>query len=305
MLTERIRTDEAHLHLLPDGRELAYLEWGDATGYPAFYFHGTPSSRLEGVFVDGAARRHGFRLIAIDRPGFGRSTFQPGRGFGDWPADVCDLADALGLDQFGVVGHSGAGPHLFACGALIPPTRLRFIGAFAPWGPLATPEIVAALSSQDRIYRVLARLGAWPFDAAFRPLGWCANHWLGLFNRLLTAWVPQPERQHLRDELFLRHFRASQLEAFRQGGRGGAYESFLDYRPWTFRAEQIAVPTHIWQGDLDSFIPRAMGHYLERAIPNGDLHWSEGEDHFNIEDWDAILAACAADIQVNPRSDPI
>ncbi len=34
--------------MLPDGRALAYLEWGDSTGYPAFYFHGTPSSRLEG-----------------------------------------------------------------------------------------------------------------------------------------------------------------------------------------------------------------------------------------------------------------
>ncbi len=296
MLPERLRTDESQLHLLPDGRELAYQEWGDATGYPAFYFHGTPSSRLEGAFVDDAAKRNGFRLIAVDRPGFGRSTFQPGRRFGDWPADVCELADALGLDEFGVVGHSGAGPHLFACGALIPPARLRFIGAFAPWGPLATPEIVRALNSADRVYRRLARLGAWPFHAAFVPLGWCAKYSPGLFCRLLTASVPEPERRQLRDELFLQHFRASQLEAFRQGGRGGAYESFLDYRPWTFGVEEIAVPTHIWQGDRDSFIPRAMGYYFERTIPNVDLHWSQGKDHFNIEDWDAILAACAADI---------
>lgn len=296
MLPERVRTDEAQLHLLPDGRELAYLEWGDPTGYPAFYFHGTPSSRLEGVFVDGAAKRNGFRLIAVDRPGFGRSTFQPGRSFRDWPADVCELADALGLDEFGVVGHSGAGPHLFACGALIPPARLRFIGAYGPWGPLATPEIASALSSADRVYHRLARFGAWPFDAAFTPLGWCAKYSPRLFCRLLTAWVPDPERQQLGDELFQRHFRATQLEAFRQGGRGGAYESFLDYRPWPFRVEEIAVPTHIWQGDRDSFIPRAMGHYLERAVPKVDLHWSQGRDHFSLEDWDAIFAACAADI---------
>ncbi|MBN4678485.1 alpha/beta hydrolase, partial [Pandoraea nosoerga] len=70
-LPERIRTDEADVLMLPDGRALAYLEWGDSTGYPAFYFHGTPSSRLEGAFADGAARRTGFRLIAIDRPGYG------------------------------------------------------------------------------------------------------------------------------------------------------------------------------------------------------------------------------------------
>lgn len=296
VLPERLRTDEAQLHRLADGRELAYLEWGEATGYPAFYFHGTPSSRLEGVFADGAAKRNGFRLIAVDRPGFGRSTFQPGRRFREWPADVCDLADALGLREFGVVGHSGAGPHLFVCGALIPPTRLRFIGAFAPWGPLATPEIVSALNATDRVYSALANLGAWTFDAAFVPLGWCAKYRPGLFCRLLTAWVPSAERQHLGDELFLRHFLATQLEGFRQGGRAGGYESFLLYRPWGFEVSEVAVPTHIWQGDRDSFVPSAMGHYFERTIPGVELNWSEGEDHFNVEDWDAILAACAADL---------
>ncbi|EUA89407.1 alpha/beta hydrolase fold family protein [Mycobacterium ulcerans str. Harvey] len=119
---------------MPDGRELACLEWGDPTGYPTFYFHGTLSSRLEGAFADGAARRARFRLIAVDRPGYGRSTFQEGRTLRDWPADVCALADALGLDKFGVVGHSGAGTHLFACGARIALSRLAFIGALGPGG---------------------------------------------------------------------------------------------------------------------------------------------------------------------------
>src|SRR5262249_40114462 len=91
-LPERILRDEASVFTLPDRRALAYLEWGDSAGYPAFYFHGTPSSRLEGAFADGAAQRTGFRLIAVARPGVGRSTFQEGRTFRDWPADVCALA---------------------------------------------------------------------------------------------------------------------------------------------------------------------------------------------------------------------
>ncbi len=76
-LPEHIRADEASVFTLPDGRVLAYLEWGDDNGYPTFYFHGAPSSRLEGAFADGAAKRNGFRLIAVDRPGFGRSTGRP------------------------------------------------------------------------------------------------------------------------------------------------------------------------------------------------------------------------------------
>lgn len=218
--------------MLPDGRALAYLEWGDSTGYPAFYFHGTPSSRLEGAFADGAARRTGFRLIAIDRPGYGRSTFQAGRNFRDWPADVCALADAFELEEFGVVGHSGAGPHLFACGAVIPRTRLAFVGALGPWGPLATPDIMRSLNAADRCYARLARSGPRLFGALFAPLGWCAKYTPGLFSTLLAAAVPAADKHLLSDERFGRHLRAIQLEAFRQGSRGAAYESFLQFRPW-------------------------------------------------------------------------
>lgn len=295
-LPEDIRADEANVVTLPDGRELACLEWGDPTGYPTFYFHGTPSSRLEGAFADGAARRARFRLIAVDRPGYGRSTFQEGRTLRDWPADVCALADALGLDKFGVVGHSGAGPHLFACGARIAPSRLAFIGALGPWGPLATPEIMGSLNLADRSYARLAQHGPRLFHALFAPLGWCAKYAPGLFTKLITASVPAVDKHRMRDKRFVQHFQAVQLEAFRQGSRGAAYEAFLEYRPWEFDPSEVDVPTHIWLGTHDSFVPREMGEYLERVIPDVELHWADGKGHFNVEDWEAIFAACAADI---------
>lgn len=224
-LPARIRADEANLFTMSSGRALAYFEWGDDAGYPVLYFHGTPSSRLEGAFADGAAKRAGFRLIAVDRPGFGRSTFQHGRRFHDWPADVCALADALGLDEFGVVGHSGAGPHLFACGAVIAPARLKFIGALGPWGPLVTSEISGSLNLADRFYARMARRGPRLFHAFFTPLGWCAKRTPRLFSALVTAAIPATDRRHMQDKLFVRHFQAIQLEAFRQGGRGAAHES--------------------------------------------------------------------------------
>ena len=60
----------------------------------------------------------------------------------------------------------------------------------------------------------------------------------------------------------------------------------------------MAVPTHIWQGDRDTFIPGAIAEYLGRTIPAVDLHWAPGKGHFNIECWDDILAACAADVRL-------
>ena len=101
---------------LPDGRVLGFDEYGARDGTPLFYFHGTPGARLEWHLFGGenAAQRLGLRIIAVDRPGMGLSTFQPGRRITDWPADVRAVADALQLGTFAVLGCSGDGARL-AC----------------------------------------------------------------------------------------------------------------------------------------------------------------------------------------------
>lgn len=295
-LPETIKEDEFRCLRLADGRQLAFMEWGDPAGFPVFYFHGTPSSRLEAAFADQAAKRHGFRLIATDRPGFGRSSFQTNRRFLDWPRDVCALADDLGVGRFGLAGHSGAGPHLFACGASIDPARLTFIGALAPWAPVATPEIVSSLNALDRTFTGLARRLPWIMRAAFAPLGWCARNWPSLFFAVLKASVSPADKLVLEDRDFVRVFRAIEAEAFRQGSRGGAHEAFIAYRAWGFEIDRVRVPTHVWLGDQDIFVSSAMGRYMARTIPGVDFHWVEGAGHLCIEKWDDIFSACRNDI---------
>jgi pimeloyl-ACP methyl ester carboxylesterase len=276
---------------LPDGRRLAYAEWGDPGGYPVFYFHGTPGSRLEGTFAHEAARARHFRIISVDRPGYGGSTFQPGRTFLGWPRDVTALADALGITRFGVVGHSGAGPHLFACGTL--PDRVAFIGALGPWGPVATREIMASLNRLDRLYARLARRVPWLMRATFAPLGWCARYWPDLFMALLTVAVSPADKAVLRTGDLRARLRESQLEAFRQGGRGAAHEAAIAYRDWDVDLADVRVPTHIWLGDEDIFVSPAMGRHLERAIPGVVVHRVPGAGHLDVARWDDILEACA------------
>src|SRR6266511_5865321 len=62
---------------LPDGRRLAYAEFGDPQGRPVLFFHATPGYRRNIWATDAQLRSAGVRLIAPDRPGVGRSTPQP------------------------------------------------------------------------------------------------------------------------------------------------------------------------------------------------------------------------------------
>lgn len=102
---------------LPDGRVLAYEDYGDPGGFPVLSFHGGLSSRLDAEHADDAAVTSHVRLVSPDRPGIGLSTFQPGRRLLDWPDDVAHLTAALGIEKFAVMGWSAGGPYAAVCAA--------------------------------------------------------------------------------------------------------------------------------------------------------------------------------------------
>ena len=139
---------------LSDGRRLGYAGYGDCHGAPVMFFHGTPGSRRVARWADQAARRHGIRLIAPDRPGFGLSDFQPGRTLGAWPKDVVELADALRLERFAVAGVSGGGPYVAACAWRLA-DRLSHAGIISGMGPIDDPALAGC--SAARLSRRLRR----------------------------------------------------------------------------------------------------------------------------------------------------
>jgi pimeloyl-ACP methyl ester carboxylesterase len=282
--------DGTQVARLADGRDLAFLERGDRTGPPVFYFHGTPSSRYEGEWPSDAAARNGFRLIAIDRPGYGLSDFQPNRSFRDWPKDVGELADLLGLGRFGVAGHSGGGAFTFAaaCGLA---ERLDFAIAFCPWGPPTLGPLSSKLNRLDRIYFGISQRFPRLVTAAFAPLAWagrCApNAFLWALGRAVTA----PDKQVLARPGVRATFARALRESFRSGGRGAAWEALICYRPWDFELSDIPIPVHVWAGDDDIFVPREMVDAIERELRRPIVHRLPGKGHLCIEHWDDAFAA--------------
>ncbi len=94
-----------------DGRILAYIDIGEP-GWPCVvFFHGTPASRLRIGYLEERFLAEGVRVVSPERPGYGRSSPQPGRSMADWPADVAMLLDSLGVDTFVAAGHSSGGPY--------------------------------------------------------------------------------------------------------------------------------------------------------------------------------------------------
>jgi pimeloyl-ACP methyl ester carboxylesterase len=97
-------SEPVSLLTLRDGRKLAYLDVGPKDGAAVFHFHGHGSSRLEALALADAAAKAKLRVIALDRPGIGYSDPKAGDRLLDWPSDVAEAADQLGIARFAVQG---------------------------------------------------------------------------------------------------------------------------------------------------------------------------------------------------------
>jgi pimeloyl-ACP methyl ester carboxylesterase len=274
---------------LTDQRILAYAVYGDPNGKPLFFFHGIPGSRLFRP-PDDVTTHMGVRLITIDRPGSGLSTYQSGRRILDWPGDIAQLADHLGIEKFFVAGHSGGGPYASAC-AFAFPQRVQAAAVLSGAGPIDASDALKKMTSLNRLGSRIGRITPWPL---WRLMVWYLYR-MGhknpayLFERGAKD-RPQSDTDVLNKPGVLELNYASQSEALRQGTRGFALEARLLVSPWGFQLEEIRVPVKVWHGTEDVDTPVSMGQVVATRIPNCQLTICPGEAHMLLfPHWEEIL----------------
>jgi pimeloyl-ACP methyl ester carboxylesterase len=124
---------------LGDGRTLHAYDTGSgnvAGRLAVFWHHGSPNIGAPPEPLFSAADRLGIRWVSYDRPGYGGSTPCPDRNVASAAADASAVADALGIERFAVMGHSGGGSHALACAGLLPGRVLGVVvvAGMAPFG---------------------------------------------------------------------------------------------------------------------------------------------------------------------------
>ncbi len=91
-----------------DGTEIFYKDWG--RGRPVVFHHGWPVSADDWDAQMLLFLRHGYRVIAHDRRGHGRSSqTSGGHDMDTYVSDVAELTAALGLRDAIHIGHSTGG----------------------------------------------------------------------------------------------------------------------------------------------------------------------------------------------------
>jgi pimeloyl-ACP methyl ester carboxylesterase len=264
-----------HALTLDDGRRLGYVDLGDPDGRPLIIFHGTPSSRLDAVWLDDAATRTGWRLVALDRPGHGRSDPAAHSRITDISEDVAALADHLDIDRFAVLGFSGGAPFALATASVLR-SRVRLVGLVSGWGPPDRPGAYAGVTRTERWSDGLARRAPVVTRAMFTGIDAVIRLAPNASARLLTRRLTDDDSQASASPDVL----ASVRESLRQGSAGPAHDLHLIVSPWGFDLDTVEAPVWLWHGDHDPEIPLHHSEYIAGAVPDGHLEVIPGGDHF-------------------------
>jgi pimeloyl-ACP methyl ester carboxylesterase len=267
--------------ILSAGRRLGYAEYGDPSGHPIFFFHGQPGNRLFRYPDETLTASLGARLITIDRPGYGLSDFQSKRRLLDWPQDVSEFADALGISRFAVLGFSAGGPYALIC-ALQIPDRLTRAGIADSAPPMHLSEINAAAPNMLRTNYWLARHAPSALSLMFRIIWWFSRRNSDAFLRMALkqscqadkAILAQPGMYTILDEVW--------KENLRIDCRGYVQDIEILMHEWGFRLSDIHKEVYLWQGEADENTPSVWAHYIAKELPNCRATFFPQEGHFAI-----------------------
>jgi pimeloyl-ACP methyl ester carboxylesterase len=271
--------------LLKDGRTLAFAFYGPSSGKPVFYFHGTPSSRLEpqllgayGVDLGSVLLASNLRLIAVDRPGIGLSDFNPQGDFLSFAADVAQLSAHLNIRISEVLSWSGGGPYSLALVHQFPEV-------------FRACHIICGFSRQfHRDVEMLMGMNKWYFILA-RRVPSVLRTGMSLLarkkaNRSLPQWItglPYVDYALIRKpELLEQLSLLTMKESVRKGARGAVYEARGYYRPLGFDLRGISVPVHYWWGTSDMSVIRLHAEEVERKVPGAVMHYRQNEGHLSL-----------------------
>ena len=185
-------------------------------------------------------------------------------------AHVSSIADALGIDQFAVMGHSGGGPHALACGALLP----------------------------ERVLGVVSVAGLAPFGA--EGLDWFAGMTTSGAAELRAAAEGRAAKERYEasgaefdPEMFTPADRAALSGAWSwlnsvvdpavEAGPGGLIDDDLAYvAPWGVDPAQVIAPILLLHGGRGRVVPSSHSEWLARRCPSAELRLCPDDGHISV-----------------------
>jgi pimeloyl-ACP methyl ester carboxylesterase len=263
-----------------EGRCVGFAEFGPDDGAAVLWCHGGPGSRLEPAYIADKAAAEGWRLIGIDRPGYGLSNPQPGRTIAGWVLEALAVADHVGIGSFVTVGLSTGGAYALALAARAP-ERVRGVllcGAMTDMrdqdarATMSRPHALAVWDAPDRDAAIAAATEAHGIDGS------------KIVSSNEGPPLPASDQAMLRSS-WGRAWMDAVPASFAHGLEGYADDRIADRDGWTdFDVATVTCPVIILHGAADVITRLVHAQHTASIVPGAELRVFDGLGHFSIED---------------------
>lgn len=270
---------------LKDGRILSYTTYGPIEGKPVLYFHGTPSSSHElqllkayDIEPEELLKDAYVKIIAVDRPGMGRSSFNPGGNFTSFSHDVAELMQVLRVSSAPIVSWSGGGPYSLSMVYHFP-DKVEAVYIICGFTRKFDKEILDAMG-----------FNKWYFKLAKNLPGLLKTSMNILRKKKINSFLPQkftglsyvdyallddPENISAVSQVTLKH-------ACKNGAGGAVYEAANYFSDPGYDLSAIERPVHYWWGTKDMSVIIHHPREIEERVKNSIVYYREGEGHLSL-----------------------
>lgn len=270
-----------HTIARPDGRTVGFAVHGaDGASKALLWCHGGPGSRFEAAPFASALVPAGWRVVCVDRPGYGLSSPMPGRSIADWVPDAVAVLDALGIATCVVVGVSTGGAYALAVAANAPQrvdavlvacgvTDLRWAAGKAM---LRTPLNAAVWDAGDRSDALAAARAVMGDDGAGMAAVASSGAPLPPADLAVLAGMGMGDTAS-----------PSHLAMFAHGVQGYVDDRRADGVGWgSFDVTHVSCPVLVLHGDADSIVPVAHARWTAAIVPAARLRIAPALGHLSI-----------------------
>ena len=261
-----------------NGQVVAYFDYGDSEDV-LFFHHGAPSAGPLSPEIRRNADAHNFRIIEIVRPGYGSSTAIPGRTVDTISEINLEVADAFGIERFGLVGGSAGGPHALASAHLAGSWCIAqlIIAGLAPYD-VSNFDFVAGKTEEDKDFWLLPLTSMEEFEASIEEK---VAEWSSYSDEQIGKKFNVDTEDPFSDEV-ISALKAKLTYSFLQGIQGWRDDHLVILKPWGFSLGETSMPVQLWTGTEDVNVPQSHSHYLHGVIPNSELRVVDGKNHGTI-----------------------
>ncbi len=264
-----------------DNQVIEIGEFGDPTGEPYFFFPGFLGSYYQASLLDEHAQELGMRIIGINKPGTGGSTFREYASMKEYGKDIALLADKLGIQRYGTMGLSLGCSMALGAVAAAPDRIIRtcIAGALPPMNDAHFSGDLDAWRHQT-----LRRAGQEKrtMTTYIHTLSIMTRLFPRLMMPLLLVYYSRMNREELKRPKIQRMLQRDIADVFlsRECVRGLAQEMHLASH-WGFTLEEIHTPVLLMHGVDDDIAPLSAAKRMAAAMDSCRCYFVEG-DHYAI-----------------------